>query len=397
MASTRSKYFISIILSILAFSGTSSNSWANGDWSPISGARNGAMGGAGVAYLTDPTGLALNPALGAELGNELTLVPLFGVLNYQADGSAIGHPKQNSIARDVPGLFAGYNFHPTSNITGGVTLRGAGGPVQFKQSPIEPNAIAPNMDLGAALLISFPISYAFNRSFSVGVAPVLGYLSLRTNASLQSPWMPNDDAVGGGVRVGVRYDINQQIAIGGSLQSPIRFQKLTQYADIIKNNTQLPVVALLGTAWHMTPVTDILFDFEEIFWAGTSSAGQVPTIPGGAGWRDAYDMKVGVQQQLNDKLTLRAGYQYSQEAIPEQYVFPYNVFNVASDLAQHTVTGGIGYQPSYKSFSVDLTAVYGLPKSITENAMGPLGAAGQGYNINGSYLTILVGFNWKYC
>ena len=108
-------------------------------------------------------------------------------------------------------------------------------------------------------------------------------------------------------------------------------------------------------------------------------------------------MKVGVQQQLNDKLTLRAGYQYSQEAIPEQYVFPYNVFNVASDLAQHTVTGGIGYQPSYKSFSVDLTAVYGLPKSITENAMGPLGAAGQGYNINGSYLTILVGFNWKYC
>jgi long-subunit fatty acid transport protein len=253
------------------------------------------------------------------------------------------------------------------------------------------------MLLSNSILLGFPLSYAFNGSFSVGVAPILGYLSIRTNASQQSPWMPNDGALGGGVRVGARYEINQPISIGGALQSPIKFQKLKQYADLFKNSTQLPMIALIGTAWHVTSTTDILFDFEEIFWASTSSSGQLPTIPGGAGWRNAYDIKVGAQQQLNEIIVLRAGYQYGPVVIPEQYVFPYNVFNVPAALTEHLVTGGVGYQPFGKSFSIDLTTIYGIPKSLIDNGMGPLGAAAQGYTIKGSYVAALIGFNWKYC
>ena len=162
------------------------------------------------------------------------------------------------------------------------------------------------------------------------------------------------------------------------------------------NNTQLPVIALIGTVWHMSPATDILLDFEEIYWASTSSSGHLPPIPGSAGWRDSYDIKVGGQHQFNETITLRAGYQYGPVVIPEKYVFPYNVFNTASTLTEHTETGGVGYQPSIKDFSVDLATVYGFPSSITDNGVGPLGTAAEGYTIKGSYVAVLVGFNWKF-
>ena len=396
MIGYRNKRLISIVLSIFALSGTTPSSWANGSWPSVIGARTGAMGGAGVAFITDPAVLSLNPALGAAIGNALTLVPAYSVFDYQVDGKALGLPKQGNIARDIPGILVGFNYHTSNKITAGITLLGSGGPTQFQKSPIVHNSIAPSLSLNASALLTFPVSYAFNESFSVGISPLVGYLVLRTNASEQSPWMPNDSALGIGARFGAQYTINQQFSIGAALQTPIEFQKLRQYADILPNNTQLPVIALIGTVWHMSPATDILLDFEEIYWASTSSSGQLPPIPGSAGWRDSYDIKVGGQHQFNETITLRAGYQYGPVVIPEKYVFPYNVFNTASTLTEHTVTGGVGYQPSIKDFSVDLATVYGFPSSITDNGVGPLGTAAEGYTIKGSYVAVLVGFNWKF-
>lgn len=381
---------------LLSFITITSTSWANGSWPPVTGARNGALGGAGVAYATDPTGLALNPALGVILGEQLTVTPALAFFDYHVNGtsSELGIPKLGSITRDLPGILLGYNHYFTDKITGGVTVTGFAASTQFHQSPLIPNSIAPNKSLGGAAIFSFPIAFSINHSFSIGISPRIGYLGLITDASPQSPWEPYANALGIGARFGARYDINHKVSIGGSVTTPTRFAQLSQYSDILKYHFQLPTVLLVGTVFHATPKTDILFDFEEILWASTSSSGRPANI-GGAAWMNAYDFKVGIQQQINEKLTLRGGYQFSQEVIPTSNIYPNNVFNTPDNLTRDLITGGIGYQSS-RFFSFDLAVTYGLNVTLKDNGQGPLGPIAAGYSINGSYADVLLGLNWMF-
>lgn len=391
---------LSIFIKCCAFSllmSITSAPWANGNWPAITGARNAAMGGAGVAYATDPTGLTLNPALGSTLGEQLTVTPILVLPDYNANGtkSQLAIPKLGNIVRDLPGIVLGCNHHFSPKITVGVTLVGNSGSTQFERSPILPNSLSPNKAIGGAALLNFPIAYSVNHSFSIGVMPTIGYLSLRTDASLQSPWEPNANTLGIGARFGAQYDLNRSLSFAGSVTTPTRFEKLSEYSDVIKNHIQLPTVLLVGSVFHAPTRTDILFDFEEVLWASTSSAGGGARTAGGDSWVNAYDFKIGLQQQIDDRFMLRGGYQYSQRVIPSNDIYPNNVFNSPDNLLRHLVMAGVGCQAT-KTFSFDFTVVYGLPVTLIDDGQGPAGLNAAGYTINGSVKGILLGLNWAF-
>jgi long-chain fatty acid transport protein len=81
----------------------------------------------------------------------------------------------------------------------------------------------------------------------------------------------------------------------------------------------------------------------------------------GFGWRDIDVFKLGVQYQMDSHLTLRAGYNYSQNPIRSQDV----TFNIlAPGVVQHHITGGATWNLDASSF-LTVAAMYAFDNDVT--------------------------------
>jgi long-chain fatty acid transport protein len=86
--------------------------------------------------------------------------------------------------------------------------------------------------------------------------------------------------------------------------------------------------------------------------AGTLSHGLGSDGGPGFGWRDVTAIKTGIAYDVTKQLTLRVGYNYSTQPIPENQTY----FNVlAPAVVQHHVTAGFTW---HVNNSIELSAFY---------------------------------------
>jgi long-chain fatty acid transport protein len=364
------------------------------------GAVNDAMGGAGVALPNDTLGaLNLNPALLTELdgsGFEFSA-------EYAKAGNAVtsqvgpfsGRTAESGRTPLIPAF--GFTRHPKdSTFAYGVGFLGlAGFGVDYPQDPHNPLLSPQPQGFGRVYanyqFLKVPIVGALRLSpeWSVGAAFVTGRSSLTADpAGFAAPDCgPNgcfyprvntDSAFGYGGQIGVHFRPSHTWAFGASYTTEQRFQSfewnsaaanpaLPNFGTARRISFRLdnPANVIAGIAFTPTPELKLAADFKWIDYGsarGFSGFGLAPDGHAlGLGWRSITVFDVGAQYQATPRVTLRAGYNHAENAIPDKSSF----FNVASPaIWGNHVAGGVGVRVD-SALTLNLTYYYALKTRIT--------------------------------
>lgn len=191
----------------------------------------------------------------------------------------------------------------------------------------------------------------------------------------------NSWAFGLGAQAGVRYKVNEVLSVGASYHSPIWFRDFTwKIADLtgekhdVEFEMDLPQVVSAGIGITPTSRTTIGVDARWFNYSNTVGFNKSGYNNQGAvvgfGWQNIWAVGGGVQQQITSTTKVIAGYNYSQNPVPDSLSF----FNVpAPAIVQHHVSGGIVQKMG--NWDVNLTYYHAFENSITGpwiSAMGPI-------------------------
>ena len=379
----------------------------NGYFSHGYGVKSKGMAGAGVALAQDAFAGANNPAQSAFAGNRYDVgVDLFMPEREMSRtfGPMTLHKAKSEEERFWIPEF-GINQSINSNLAMGLTIYGNGGmnttyPSQpalcvFGSSQMTPgsNAMCGQGRLGVnleQLIVAPTVAYQLDAQHSVGLSPLLVYQTFKAyGLQAFSPMTPSqspqhlsdqgkDSSSGLGVRLGYLGRLNDMVSLGASYSPKINMSKFSAYKELFAEggDFDIPANYTLGLALKATPALTIALDYQNIQYSGVRSIGNssANTAMGlgmlgsaqgsGFGWQDVGVVKLGVQWQASDAMTVRAGYSQGDNPIRAQDVS----FNIlAPGVIEKHVTLGVTMKLDAKS-EVSGSYMHALSNSVTGNS-----------------------------
>jgi long-chain fatty acid transport protein len=183
----------------------------------------------------------------------------------------------------------------------------------------------------------------------------------------------NDTTWGYGLKLGWMGKVSDAVTLGASYTSKVKMGKFDKYKDLFAGQGyfDMPDSLNLGIAVQASPKLTIATDFQRINYSGiksianpsTTAADGLPPFGGipnslgcdscrGFGWSSVNVIKIGAEYQYNPNLTLRAGYNHTDNPIQSRDV----TFNfLAPGVVKDHVTLGFTYGLSKDS---ELTMAY---------------------------------------
>lgn len=360
------------------------------------GPRQKALGGAGLADSRDAMAISLNPAGVASVGRsfQIGFTGLFSERGYTTGGLTFG------IA---PGdVRSGRGFFPTGNIayvspidaesSWGVTSYSHGGVNTAYSAEGSRPLFGPSLGGpfgGGFAGIDYQrqfISAAYARRFgplSIGVAPTLAVQFL--NVQGLGPMAPlsqnplafsnrgDDWTLGGGVRVGLQYEVTPSLRVAAAGSTPMFMMKQSSYSGFVAQQGALDIPGHVGVgvAYDILPNLTAMLDWKHIFYGSVDALANqsFPIMPGGPGsyngpgfgLNDVDAEAVGLEWRSTQDLTLRLGYRHTS--------LPFGANNVtlnvlAPGLTEHHASAGLNYRLTRNS-SIDVAFVHGFRNSVS--------------------------------
>lgn len=355
------------------------------------------MAGASTALANDTFGGATNPAKMVFVGNRLDAgVDLFSPRrNSERTGSAAGidgAADSDSHYFLIPEF--GYNRMLNANLALGITVYGNGGmntdypggqipggtacgpaapPAGFNTAAGPYNLLCGNGSLGVdlmQLIIAPTLSYKLSADHAIGIAPLFGYQRFKiegvqpfANFSTSPNDVSNrgyDSATGFGVRIGWFGRLSDTLTAGAAYSTKVKMSKFEKYQGLFaeQGDFDMPVNYNVGLAAKLTPKTTVAFDYQRINYSDIASvgnpssllldcaAGNVSNCLGGSngagfGWKDVNVWKLGVEHRYTDRLTLRGGYNHTDNPIEAADV---TINILAPGVVQDHLTLGFTYE-----------------------------------------------------
>ncbi len=238
------------------------------------------------------------------------------------------------------------------------------------------------------LQITPAVAYQVTERLSVAAGPILDLATLGLDPALfAAPDNANGDGFatyppgshaqttyGGGFIVGLYYKADGWAA-GASVKSPqwfdtYHFNSTDQVGNPRQLNFGLDLPLIVSTGASYTGLQRWVFatDVRYIDYADTKGFGDSGFAPDGSlrglGWRSIVTVSVGAQYQLTDAVSLRAGYSWNQNPIPNSQT----AANVgAPTIIENTATVGASWNVT-PDFKLSVAYVHGFENSIE----GPL-------------------------
>ena len=348
------------------------NAWAtNGIFLPGHGSKAIGMGGASMAMTQEAMGGVTNPATMVFTPDMVQggIAIAWAPRSVEREGSLLGILDGKAVSAQNPLIVpdGGINWHWRDNIAIGLSMSTTGLITDYPDGQINPlscgvfarerNMVCGEGRLGTQLMQIFvapTLSWRFLPRHAIGIAPTIVYQRLKNNgvqALRQFSAYPNHvsnrgyaNSFGIGVRVGYYFEPFSWLSLGASYQPQIHMSALNKYKGLVPNEGKLeiPENFSLGLALKPTKKLAIAFDYERIdysdsaygktgepipprplrilFSPNTLSPNQpgasIPTPFGSEngpflGWHDINIYKLGAQYAWNDKLSVRAGLQFS--------------------------------------------------------------------------------------
>jgi long-chain fatty acid transport protein len=388
------------------------------------------MGGASFAVAGNAFGAANNPATMVFSGDVLEIgVDLF---SPHRDAERTGAPAVaglNGSATSDSNYFAipelAYNRMVKANLSWGVTLYGNGGMntdypggqlaspgacgpatgpgTGFNPAPGPYNLLCGNGRLGVDLsqaILAPSLAMKVAPGHSIGIAPLFAYQRFKAEGlqafggfSTDPGAFTNrgyDSSTGWGARIGYYGRITPQFAIGATYTTKMRMGDFEKYRGLFAEHGGFDIPSHYGVGVSFEPSAELqlALDYERIKYSdvksvnnpsanlfmcagGDSSACLGGSNGAGFGWRDIDVWKLGVQYRMSPALTLRAGYNLSENPIPPEDV---TINILAPGVMRHHVTVG-GTWSLDPASSLTLAAMYAFRNDVTApslfNAFAP--------------------------
>ncbi len=372
------------------------------------------MGGAAAAVTDSAFGAAANPATMAFAGNRWEIgVDLFSPWRK---AERTGSPPQAGLngSSDSDSNYFGipefaYNHMANANMSYGLTVYGNGGmntdypggevSMQSACQLMNPSTSSYNLLCGSGrlgvdlsqLIVAPSVAYQFAPGHSLGIAPLFAYQRFKAEGlqAFDNPGFSSspgdvtnrgyDNSTGWGARIGYYGRITPQFALGAAYTTKMRMSAFDKYRGLFAEggDFDIPSHWIVGLTFEPTPQLQLAFDYERIQYSDAASvnnrsalalqcgagvAGACLGASGGAGfgWRDIDVWKLGVQYRVDPRLTLRAGYNYSQNPIEPADV----TFNIlAPGVVQHHITAGGTWNLDAAS-AVTVAAMYAFSNDV---------------------------------
>lgn len=384
------------------------------------GPVNRSMGGASTAPLDASGALYWNPATisglpVSELSVGLELLYPHSRLSSSTPAGflAPGFPPVplSGSDRSDSGFFplptVGLVYQPEDSLmTYGLGIFAAGGfAVNYPASLVNPILTAqPPKGLGLGpvtaelqvMQIIPTVSAQLTERLSFGFAPTVSLANLRADPGfIFAPDNANGDGFGTfpaanhtrihwglGFQLGLYYRGDGGWHFGASFKSPQWFENFRfESTDELGRPRHLefrfdyPLMVSLGTAYtgfeRWTLAADVRYidyhNTEGFNRTGFDTAGNIK----GVGWDSIFVLALGAQYQLSDPLSLRIGYSFNTNPIPNENT----TFNVASPvILEHTIYAGATYRIS-DVFSMSVAYAHAFENSIhspIQTRLGPI-------------------------
>jgi len=359
------------------------------------------QGGAGAALSLNTMAPATNPAANAWTSGYDISVGFFNPnREFTVTGNPSGYPgtfglQPGTVKSDTP-LFVvpalGANWKLNDAMTLGVALYGNGGMNTNYDAPVF-YAGRTGVNLTQMFVApTFTIKVAKDHAF--GISPILclqrfqaeGVLSFAPYSSDPANLSNNgfETTFGAGARIGYLGKLTPWLSVGAAYQTEIEMAHFKSYAGLFaeQGDFDIPINWTAGLALKPSDRFTLAFDVQEIYYSKIESIGN-PLLPnlmqaplgadGGAGfgWKDVTIYKAGLAWVAAEGLTLRAGYAYGTQPIPESQV----LFNIlAPGVIQQHATLGVSKCLGEKSI-LHFAAVRAFSNTVT--GPNPLEAPGQ--------------------
>ena len=397
----------------------------NGYFSHGYGVKSQAIAGVGIALPQDGLTAATNPAGTAFTGDRLDVgVNLFNPSRgAEITGNGAGlNGKYSADGRDlflIPEF--GYTRQINPQLSVGLAVYGNGGmntsyntsPFGFggfgEQGPTKMNLeqlfISPSVAWKATSdhVFGAALNLAHQRFSIRGLTPFAQPAASESSGNVHN--QGTDTSNGVGVRLGWIGQIAPQWRLGATWASKIqgRFDKYKGlFAE--QGGFDIPANYGVGVSWQPAKDWTLGLDYQVIELSDVKSVGNPlsqltaqgqllgSTNGPGFGWKDVKVVKLGVIHQLNDALTLRAGYSHATQPIPKSEAF-LNV--LAPGVVQDHLTAGFTWQASANSeWSAHYT--HAFEKTVKGTSAIPDGYGGGDANIRLKEDIIGVSYGWKF-
>ncbi|MBY0528339.1 MAG: outer membrane protein transport protein [Gemmataceae bacterium] len=234
-------------------------------------------------------------------------------------------------------------------------------------------------------------AYWLTDRLAIGVSPTLTLASLRIDPNfVATPDVLPGGVVayprsaharisaGGGVQAGIFYVLPDGWQLGASVKSPQRletfyFNSQTSVGAPLKVpfNLDYPLIASAGVAYSGLERWLFAVDFRWVDYENTDGFRQSGFGPDGAvqglGWRSIFAVLAGVQYQWTDSLTVRAGYSYNQNPVPDAQA---TINTSAPSIIEHVIYAGASWRVS-EALLLSAAYAHGFENAIEGSYRGP--------------------------
>ena len=293
--------------------GTSAGWAANGMQPGGNGIKNAIMGGASIALPLDASAAANNPAGMGFVGNTSSLN--MQVFNGRSSSNYVlpGNELSNDSTSPTPD--GGGNWNIGNDMTLGFSFAAFGAGADYKQ-PALPVPGAANAKASLQVLDIIPaFSWKPRADFALGVGIDLAYQRFEADGvivptaggALALPGHGTESATGFGLRLGVLWLATPELWFGANYKTVTKMSSLSGYKNDLlaysDGKIDLPAQYGVGLSWRPVSGVTLAADWLRIDWSGI----KVMQDPNAFYWQDQPVLRGGVQWDIDEKWTLRAG------------------------------------------------------------------------------------------
>lgn len=358
------------------------------------------MGGASVAMTDNAFAGANNPATASFSDSRADLgANVFSPKRSVTQGTQTTESGKNAFL--VPEF--GYIANANGAITYGVTVYGNGGMNTDYPAAVlgGPGATGVNLE---QLIVAPVMSYKVSSETSVGVSPLLVRQTFSAKglaAGFNVPAAGNDVSTGLGLRLGVYSKLTPNVAFGASYSPKTNMSKFDKYATLFaeQGDFDIPANFSMGFAVDVSSGIKVAIDYQKIEYSKVKAIANASlanmmlghalgAVDGpGFGWSDANVYKVGVEWKYSDAMTLRAGFNHTNNPVPSADV----MFNI---LAPGVITDHYTVGATYKmAKNSELTWAY---MYAPENSVSGFDNTNTPTTIRMSQQSLGVQYSWKF-
>ena len=404
------------------------------------GAVNSALGGAAVAsntsllgaFFVNPAGLASFSGTNVEMGFELMKPERTVTSTY---GPMTGSTTSVSEFTPIPAF--GFSTMLDNKVVIGLAGLGIGGfGVNYAAdatNPIlmpRPNGFGQVYSNFQLMKIVPAVAWQATSKLRFGVAANIDWASLAVNPmptaapaadpgpdgvprtaddrAFYSSAAAADGVFGFGVQAGLQYQVTDHVALGLSYTSTqmfgdFKYNAVYEDPNLPNYNTSrtfsfrmdAPAIYAAGLAWSPSSKLQTAADVKYFAYASTKGFDQSGYNADGSvkgfGWDNIIVVALGAQYAASDKVTLRGGYNYSGNPIPDAN----SMYNLpAPAIVQHHITAGLGYRIR-PGVEINVAGYTALENSISGPMMRPTAVPGTSVKNAMSEKSVLIGFKFS--